>query len=164
MTETILQEAERLINGERQQQYGEATESFERIAGMWSAYVGKELTPHDVVNLMVLLKVSRAKFGYHRDSYVDIAGYAGLGERLDNEQPWVDAECWDEVEEEPKREPRTWRFPFDIPTEADEIIKVVDRNGVEFTNSHYHTAFLLYPVRGEYVEPQGPFREVVVDE
>ncbi|AVR76634.1 hypothetical protein SEA_COOG_48 [Mycobacterium phage Coog] len=164
MTETVLQEAERLINGERQQQYGEATESFQRIANLWSAYKGVNITELDVVNMMVLLKVSRTQGAYHRDSYVDIAGYAGLGERLYNEQPWVDAEVWDAAEEEPKREPRTWRFPFEIPTEADEIIKVVDRNGIEFTNSHYHTAFLLYPVRGEYVEPQGPFREVVVDE
>ncbi|AKU42403.1 phosphofructokinase [Mycobacterium phage UnionJack] len=163
MTETILQEAERLINGERQQQYGEATESFERIAGMWSAYVGKELTPHDVVNLMVLLKVSRAKFGYHRDSYVDIAGYAGLGERLDNEQPWVDAECWDEVEE-PEREPRTWRYPSQIPDREDEVVIVTDRNGVEFTNHHHSYGYILYPTSGEYTNPEGPFREVVVGE
>ncbi|AEJ93464.1 phosphofructokinase [Mycobacterium phage Benedict] len=162
MTETILQEAERLINGERQQQYGEATESFERIAGMWSAYIGKELTPHDVVNLMVLLKVSRAKFGYHRDSYVDIAGYAGLGERLDNEQPWIDAECWDAVEET-EREPRTWQFPYQIPEREDEVVIVTDRNGVEFTNHHDHS-YILYPTSGEYTDPEGPFREVVVGE
>ncbi|AEJ93556.1 hypothetical protein AIRMID_50 [Mycobacterium phage Airmid] len=154
MTETILQEAERLINGERQQQYGEATESFERIAGMWSAYVGKELTPHDVVNLMVLLKVSRAKFGYHRDSYVDIAGYAGLGERLDNEQPWIDAESW-----EAATEPRTWQKPNDVP--RGEGIFVEDRTGRLFVRDHHHHSFCLYPAKGDYVNPQGPFTEVI---
>lgn len=92
MTESILQEAERLINGERQQQYGNATESHERIADLWSAYLGDvtPLTAFDVVNMMVLLKLSRAKGGldrgeFHRDSYVDIAGYAAIGERIHNE-------------------------------------------------------------------------------
>ncbi|AFF28433.1 phosphofructokinase [Mycobacterium phage Tiger] len=154
MTETILQEAERLINGERQQQYGEATESFERIAGMWSAYIGKELNGFDVINLMVLLKVSRAKVGYHRDSYVDIAGYAGLGERLYNEQPWIDAETWEEV-----KEPRTWDYPFQVP--PGEGIVVSDANGTLFKPDGHGTMYHLYPVEGDYVEPEGPFVEVL---
>lgn len=79
---TILQEAESLINGDRKQTYGDARESFERIAGMWSAYLGTEVTGLDVTNMMILLKVSRAKGGFHRDSYVDIGGYAGLSTRI----------------------------------------------------------------------------------
>ncbi|AII27227.1 hypothetical protein SEA_OMNICRITICAL_56 [Mycobacterium phage OmniCritical] len=80
--ENVLQEAQRLIFGDREQQYGNPSESFDRIAGLWSAYIGTELNGLDVANLMILLKVSRTKGTYHRDSYVDIAGYAGLGERL----------------------------------------------------------------------------------
>ncbi|MDP7733678.1 DUF6378 domain-containing protein [Mycobacterium paragordonae] len=92
MPESILQEAERLINGERQESYGNATESHERIADLWTAYLGDvtPLTAFDVVNMMVLLKVSRSKGGlnshqFQRDSYVDIAGYAALGERIHQE-------------------------------------------------------------------------------
>lgn len=73
--ETILEEAERIVNGPRRQEYGGCLESFERIAAMWSAYVGVALTGEDVAMLMVLLKVCRAKQGQHRDSLVDIAGY-----------------------------------------------------------------------------------------
>ncbi|MGW6624253.1 DUF6378 domain-containing protein [Nocardia sp. NPDC055002] len=79
---TVLQEAESLINGDRAATYGDARESFNRIAGLWSAYLGTDVTALDVTNLMVLLKVSRTKGSFHRDSYVDIGGYAGLGERL----------------------------------------------------------------------------------
>lgn len=80
---SILQEAERIINGQRAADYGDARVSFERIAGMWSAYLGAELGALDVANLMILLKVSRAKNGFHRDSYVDIGGYAGLTNQLE---------------------------------------------------------------------------------
>lgn len=81
---TILSEADDLINGERLKTYGTPAESFGRIAELWSGYLGMSLTPLDVTNLMVLLKVSRTKGTYHRDSYVDIAGYAALAEKLDS--------------------------------------------------------------------------------
>lgn len=83
---SILEEAESLINGERQEQYGNANESFARIANLWSVYLGANLTALDVTNLMILLKVSRAKGLYHRDSYVDIAGYSGLAEKIGGEE------------------------------------------------------------------------------
>lgn len=82
MTESILQEAERIINGDRAEQYGDARESFDSIARYWSEYLGQTLEAVDVASLMILLKVARTKNGYHRDSYVDIAGYAGLTERI----------------------------------------------------------------------------------
>ena len=78
----ILSEAYGIIRGERLQHYGPPTESFERIAGMWSAYIGVELTPNDVCALMVLLKQGRMRDGYHRDSAVDAAGYSALQEVL----------------------------------------------------------------------------------
>lgn len=80
--ETVLQEADRLINGDRRDTYGSASESFGRIAGLWSAYLGRTVTPLDVANLMILLKVSRTKGTFHRDSYVDIGGYSALAEQL----------------------------------------------------------------------------------
>ena len=84
MSENVLKEAERLIFGDREDTYGDPSESFARIANLWTAYTGKSLDSQDVANMMILLKVSRAKGVYHRDSFVDIAGYAGLAERLHN--------------------------------------------------------------------------------
>lgn len=83
---SVLEEAQALIHGQRSLDYGGPLESFERIAGLWSAYLGHPLAAEDVVNLMVLLKVSRAKQGFHRDSYVDIAGYAGCAELVQRER------------------------------------------------------------------------------
>lgn len=82
---SVNAEAEKIINGQRQSDYGTPGQSFGRIAKMWSAYLDVEVAPHDVVNMMTLLKVCRAKQGFHRDSYVDIAGYAGCAELLTKE-------------------------------------------------------------------------------
>ncbi|UJD20892.1 hypothetical protein SEA_ZIMMER_54 [Mycobacterium phage Zimmer] len=117
MSETVLQEAERLINGERQQTYGDASASFNRIASLWQSYFDNEIhiTGLDVANLMVLLKVSRTKGTFHRDSYVDIGGYAGLGERLFNEaakeDPWIRNEHVIRME----ATPREWISLFFVP-------------------------------------------------
>lgn len=81
-TDDVLHEADRVINGERQIQYGDHEQSFGRIAGLWTAYLGHHLSTLDVANLMILLKVSRTKGKFLRDSYVDICGYAALAEKL----------------------------------------------------------------------------------
>jgi hypothetical protein len=86
MTRTeILDTAKSLITQDRQQEYGEAKESFERIANLWQSYLGYPITSHDVSMMMVLLKVSRAKHSNNSDSLVDIAGYAALASELVDE-------------------------------------------------------------------------------
>lgn len=79
---SITQEAEQLVNGERQKDYGDMAESFKRIAGLWSAYLGFHVDYLDVGKMMILLKVSRAKHNNHRDSYVDIVGYVQCIDQL----------------------------------------------------------------------------------
>lgn len=81
-TESILQEAERIINGERRADYGPAEESFNEIAGLWSVVIGTEITAEQVALCMVMLKISRYLQGSQRDSAVDMAGYIGLLEVL----------------------------------------------------------------------------------
>lgn len=73
---TILEEAQQLVGGDRQQDYGNASESFTRIARLWSAYKGVEISPKDVGMMMILMKVSRSVGSNKRDTLVDIAGYA----------------------------------------------------------------------------------------
>lgn len=80
--ESVLQEAERLVNGDRQKDYGSASESFRRIASLWSVYRGVEFTPKDVACMMILMKVSRSVSSDKRDNWVDIIGYADLGSKL----------------------------------------------------------------------------------
>lgn len=72
-----LQEAERIITGDRENTYGAPEDNFAAIAFLWTAYLRREITPKDVANMMILLKVARAAAGKHKDdNYIDIAGYA----------------------------------------------------------------------------------------
>lgn len=75
-TPSILDEAKKIVGGDRQQDYGSCIESFERIAKLWTAYKGTDFTALDVAMMMTLLKVSRSKTSPKRDTFVDIAGYA----------------------------------------------------------------------------------------
>ena len=76
----ILSKAESIINGERQGTYGDAEDSFQTIADMWSAYLNTEILSEDVANMMILMKVARNSSGvYKDDNWIDICGYAALG-------------------------------------------------------------------------------------
>jgi hypothetical protein len=81
----ILAEADALINGKRESDYGTPQESFGCIATMWGAYIGHPISAADVCNMMALLKVARLRNGPHRDSNVDGAGYMALGAEMSEE-------------------------------------------------------------------------------
>ena len=89
--ESILDEAKRIIYGDREKTYGHPSKNLETIARMWNAYLWaiefdtkRDLLPKDVAVMMILLKSARlGNDQNHRDSVVDIAGYAALIERCD---------------------------------------------------------------------------------
>lgn len=81
--ESITDEAKTIVAGKRASDYGDANESFTRIAKLWSAYTGTTITPWDVAQMMILLKVSRAKTSRKRDTLVDIVGYAECASKLE---------------------------------------------------------------------------------
>lgn len=76
MSESILQEAERLVNGDRQTDYGHPIEDFRRTAQMWSAILGADVEPQQVGLCMMAVKISRQCNRPKRDNLVDAAGYA----------------------------------------------------------------------------------------
>lgn len=76
---TILEAAEKCVCKDRQDTHGKPEDSFSEIAMLWTAYLGtgQEIDPVDVANMMVLLKIARAKENpKHQDNWVDMAGYA----------------------------------------------------------------------------------------
>lgn len=76
-----LREAARLINGDRDAQYGSPKDNFNRIARIWSVILGIDVTEEDVAMCMTGLKMARyaSKSGFQPDTWIDIAGYAGCG-------------------------------------------------------------------------------------
>ena len=81
-----LLEANKVINGERQDEYGNPENSFQIIAEYWTTFLKHKcglsvpLTPLDITNMMVLFKQAR-KLGqkHKRDNYVDSCGYEAIG-------------------------------------------------------------------------------------
>lgn len=83
----VLEEADGLVNGDRQNAYGGAHINHQRIARLWNARLHEKLTEpltaQDVTALMRLVKEARLiETPGHRDSLVDIAGYAEVESRL----------------------------------------------------------------------------------
>lgn len=76
---TILDAAEKCVCQDRQDTHGRPEDSFGAIADLWTAYLGtgQEIDHVDVANMMVLLKIARAKENpKHTDNWIDMAGYA----------------------------------------------------------------------------------------
>lgn len=68
---------------DRAAHYGDPRPNHERIAGLWTAYLGTPVAAHDVAMMMVLVKLSRAKVDpAYGDNYVDAHGYLEIAERL----------------------------------------------------------------------------------
>lgn len=77
---SLLNEANKIVNGARADAYGGVEDNFNNIAVLWKAYKGVDFTPVDIAIMMTLMKVARLKNSpNHRDSWVDIAGYAACG-------------------------------------------------------------------------------------
>lgn len=80
---SFLESVGSTINGDRQDDYGSAKDSFERVAQMWATYLNYPVDSKDVAHMLILMKVSRLVTSPNkRDSYIDIAGYAALGAEL----------------------------------------------------------------------------------
>jgi len=79
----LLEEAGDLINKQRETDYGEASKNFQDIATGWSLILDRSVEPEDVALMMAWLKIARLfKSPNHRDSWVDLIGYAALGGEL----------------------------------------------------------------------------------
>ena len=79
---SILSEAEEIVNGSRHSDYGDAKESFRRVATIASVMTGKELSPEDCCAVLMAVKLVRESFAHKRDNLVDLCGYAELMNRL----------------------------------------------------------------------------------
>lgn len=91
---TVLLDAEKAINGDRDQAYGAPAENFTNIANLWTVLLGpklkdgEEVSPGDVASLMIALKLARAMTSPEKtDHWVDTAGYAALAAEVNTRNP-----------------------------------------------------------------------------
>lgn len=83
LRETVLEEAARIVDGDRNEAYGDPAGNHGTTAAMWTAYLarrgllapGAVLDARDVCWVNALQKASRDAFDRRRDNLVDVAGY-----------------------------------------------------------------------------------------
>lgn len=86
--ESVLDEAKRIIYGDREETYGDPGKNLRHIADQWTLYLKQkyggdlQLTAEDVCYMMVDLKKCRQVNSSKRDNQVDAIGYLALIERL----------------------------------------------------------------------------------
>jgi len=74
----ILEQAAAVI-ADRRVTYGDPAASMATVAARWSVTLGHPVTPAEVMLCMIDLKLARlAHDPAHRDSIVDVIGYAAL--------------------------------------------------------------------------------------
>lgn len=79
--ENILKEADKIVGGDRNADYGGPRQDFDRTAQIWGAILGiKNITAMQVALCMIGVKMSRQCNKIKRDNLVDIAGYARCAE------------------------------------------------------------------------------------
>jgi hypothetical protein len=82
----LMREADGLINGNRQADYGQVKDSFQDVADMWTGILrsagvmprDRAITPAQCLLMMTALKVQRQANRPKRDNVVDAHGYLGL--------------------------------------------------------------------------------------
>ena len=88
VAQRIVQEASGVLRA-RGDVYGTLEEDFKITAGLWSAFFGIEISPDEVTQAMVLLKIGRTKSGvFSEDNYIDQAGYSGISAALADPSRW----------------------------------------------------------------------------
>lgn len=84
--ESILEEAHRLVYGDRQEAYGHPADDYGRTAQMWTAILGVPVTAKQAALCMCAVKISREVNSPRRDNLVDLAGYACAAARIEARQ------------------------------------------------------------------------------
>lgn len=75
----LFREAEKLLNEDRQDIYGDPYVNYARIGLIWTALTGLPIKATDVALMMAGLKIYRASVNpEHKDSFVDALAYIAI--------------------------------------------------------------------------------------
>ena len=71
-------EAAELVEGGRDEAYGDALTEFSRISAVFEELTGNRIPPEDMALLFICMKLVRESFRSKKDNMVDVCGYASI--------------------------------------------------------------------------------------
>lgn len=80
--ETVLQEAQRLVYGDRNKDYGSPLSDYEKVAKLWSVVLKMEVTPLQAALCMCCIKISR-EINKHKRGQLNGFGWVCCRSQLD---------------------------------------------------------------------------------
>ena len=83
ISETVLEKAQKLVDGERSEAYGPPVKSWREIARLWSEILGFKVTASAALRCMIAMRLSRESHTHKRDNLTDIAGYTLIIEMVE---------------------------------------------------------------------------------
>jgi len=78
MPESILQIADKLINGDRREAYGHPYDDYSRVTKAFNSLTGHNLSASDGPIFMICVKLARETHQQKKDNRIDGAGYFGV--------------------------------------------------------------------------------------
>lgn len=79
---SILEEAQEILEGDRESDYGDPVANFNRISGIASSILNETITPEQCVVVMMAVKLSREQYKHKRDNLVDLVAYTEIYNRV----------------------------------------------------------------------------------
>ena len=80
--DTILEEAQEILEGDRESDYGDPVANFGRIARIASSILDEDISPEQCVVVMMAVKLSREQYKHKRDNLVDLVAYTEIYNRI----------------------------------------------------------------------------------
>jgi hypothetical protein len=80
--ESLLSQADKIVNGDRNEQYGDAKQAFSEYSDILKTTFNILLTPEEICKVMMAIKLGRLKYKFKEDSVVDLMGYSEILNRL----------------------------------------------------------------------------------
>jgi hypothetical protein len=80
--DSILEEAQDILEGDRESDYGDPVANFNRISDIASSILNETITPEQCVVVMMAVKLSREQYRHKRDNLVDLVAYTEIYNRI----------------------------------------------------------------------------------
>ena len=81
-SDSILEEAQEILEGERESDYGDPVANFNRISRIASSILDYTISPQECVVVMMAVKLSREQYKHKRDNLVDLVAYTEILNRV----------------------------------------------------------------------------------